>query len=617
MELRREDLRKVMGTVDGIAAEIAEMRPAIRAPVATPAHSMAPHAGRVPNPTPPPAAPRRPRTVAPETMEGVVATAPTPGSAAQDDPVKEWEDKEGVERDGLFASQHAPALDAPAGMPAPAPVGLKRKKKTEMGKKKGKETEKEKGKGKEVAAAVPPKSHHTARQQARQAGVDRAAAEGAEKRAPSVTPAVPRSILKWPETNVVAEERQFMEKVARKVAARVRWENAEFSDEEGQAYSGAANPIKNLDAHDNDASLRAQQEVAHRAGMRAVEEYWEDLQERAAASVTQPTSSQQCPQPRQVQQQQQQRTHLVQQQQGARPPTAQQTQQQLQRVGNWAQRAAAAAALPQTSVSEFGRVGRGAKPAKETMGLEPIKGPIPWDERGIVFERTSGAPQIDLAVAVNAAAQVNIALSMVVPLHVRTEAFKISPQGRVTTAARAGASAAMLLRFKKEIIEAARRADRAIINVVANETWVELKILVPYAQYRHDSGKADLRDRIEAENERVVVPPFSMRWMRAKRHIEQHYQAGTLPQSATSVVFKVCSKVTGNKLLTEMWVDGVKFRALPFIADRADTLCGRCSGWGHSEFRCHQGGAPVCSICSGQHRTEQHRCKVATCGRTG
>jgi len=37
----------------------------------------------------------------------------------------------------------------------------------------------------------------------------------------------------------------------------------------------------------------------------------------------------------------------------------------------------------------------------------------------------------------------------------------------------------MLLLFKKEIIEAARRADKAIINVVANETWAELKILVP------------------------------------------------------------------------------------------------------------------------------------------
>ena len=286
-------------------------------------------------------------------------------------------------------------------------------------------------------------------------------------------------------------------------------------------------------------------------------------------------------------------------------------------MGDWAQRAAAAAVLPQTSVSEFGRVGRGAKPAKETTGLEPIKGPILSDERGIVFERTSGAPQIDLAVAVNAATQVNIALSKVAPPHVRTKSFKISPQGRLTTAAWAGALAAMLLRFKKEIIEAARRADRAIINVVANEAWVELKILVPYAQYRHDSGLADLRDRIEVENEGVVVPPFSMRWMRAKRHIEQHYQAGTLPQNAASVVFKVYSKVTGNKLLTEMWVAGVKFRALPFIADRADTLCRRCSGWGHSEFRCHQGGAPVCSICSEQQRTEQHRCEVANCGRTG
>jgi hypothetical protein len=115
----------------------------------------------------------------------------------------------------------------------------------------------------------------------------------------------------------------------------------------------------------------------------------------------------------------------------------------------------------------------------------------------------------------------------------------------------------------------------------------------------------------------VVVPPFSMRWMRAKRHIEQRYQAGTLPQNAASVVFKVCGKAAGKGLLTEMWVAGVKFKALPFIADRADTLCGRCSGWGHSEFRCHQGGAPACSICSGQHRTEDHRCEVATCGKVG
>jgi len=228
-----------------------------------------------------------------------------------------------------------------------------------------------------------------------------------------------------------------------------------------------------------------------------------------------------------------------------------------------------------------------------------------------------GAPQIDAAVAASAAAQVNIALSKVAPPHVGTEAFKISAQGRITTTARAGASAAMLLHFKKEIIEAARQADKAIINVVANETWAELKILIPYAQYRHYSGLTDLRERIEAENEGVVIPPFLMRWMRAKKIIEQHFQEGRLPQNAASVVFKVCSKAVGKKLLTEMWVAGVKFRALPFIADRADVLCGRCSHWGHSEFRCHQGGTPVCSICSQQHRTVDHKCKVVTCGTRG
>jgi len=175
----------------------------------------------------------------------------------------------------------------------------------------------------------------------------------------------------------------------------------------------------------------------------------------------------------------------------------------------------------------------------------------------------------------------------------------------------------MLLHFKKEIIEAARQADKAIINVVANETWAELKILVPYAQYRHASGLADLRERIEAENEGVVVPPFSMRWMRSRKVLEQHYQDGRLPQNAATVVFKVCSKAAGEKLLTEMWVAGVKFRAIPFIADRADTLCGRCSRWGHSEFRCYWGGPPVCTICAGPHRTEGHKCEVATCGKIG
>lgn len=252
----------------------------------------------------------------------------------------------------------------------------------------------------------------------------------------------------------------------------------------------------------------------------------------------------------------------------------------------------------------------------EPSGLEPIKRSLPWDERAIVFQRAADGPEIDAAVAANAAAHVNIALSKVAPPHLRTEGFKFSRQGRLSTAARQGASAAMLLCFKKEIIEGARRADKAIINVIANETRAELKILVPYAWYRHTTGLADLRKQIEAENEGVVVPPFSMRWMRSRKLIEQHFQDGKLPKGAVSVIFKVLSKAVGKKLLTEMWVAGNRYRDLPYIPDKADTLCSICSQWGHSEFLC-QNGAWVCAICAGPHRMEDHRCEVATCGKTG
>jgi len=87
----------------------------------------------------------------------------------------------------------------------------------------------------------------------------------------------------------------------------------------------------------------------------------------------------------------------------------------------------------------------------------------------------------------------------------------------------------MLLCFKKEILQAARKANRTIINVIANVTWAELKILVPYDRYRHSSRLADLREQIKAENPGVVVPQLSMKWMRSVSTIERHYQASCLP----------------------------------------------------------------------------------------
>ena len=78
--------------------------------------------------------------------------------------------------------------------------------------------------------------------------------------------------------------------------------------------------------------------------------------------------------------------------------------------------------------------------------------------------------KINPAIAASAAAFVNIALSKVAPGHVRTEAFKISVQGRLSTTTHFGALVAMLVRFKKDVLEAASKANRTIINVVANKT---------------------------------------------------------------------------------------------------------------------------------------------------
>jgi len=140
---------------------------------------------------------RQQKALPPAEMEGVVMTK------IEVEEMEEFSDMEGVEREGLFALQYAPELDAPATSPAPAPEGQKKKK----GEGKGKE--------KEVGA-------RKARQQARQAVVDRAAAEGAEKRVLPVTPAVPRTILKRPET-VAVEKDVGEKKEAAKLAAMEKW----------------------------------------------------------------------------------------------------------------------------------------------------------------------------------------------------------------------------------------------------------------------------------------------------------------------------------------------------------------------------------------------------------
>jgi hypothetical protein len=374
-----------------------------------------------------------------------------------------------------------------------------------------------------------------------------------------------------------------------------RWKTGRLTKEEMEVASGATAHL-----HDNKDGKGAKGDTIVKEALEALQKWWDAGRTRQSETPPAPEATQAPRVP-------------VGAPRAPRAPTAPRAAAvpRAPMQASWAQRAAEAAALPEAAMQ---RVGKKGKPVKEPTGLEPIKGSIPWDERRIAFERAAGAPQLSAAAATSAAGFVNVALSKVAPAHVRTEAFKISERGTLYTTARMGASASMLLQFKKEIVEAARRADKAIINVIATETWEELKILVPYGRYRGAGGLDLLREEIEAENQGVVIPPFSMRWIRARRFNEEQWQRGSLPGGKASVVFKVPNKGAGQKLLEEIWVAGNRFRAERFLQSKADTLCDICSMWGHSGFRCHSRKA-ACGICAGEHKTAEHVCEVTTCGK--
>jgi len=114
----------------------------------------------------------------------------------------------------------------------------------------------------------------------------------------------------------------------------------------------------------------------------------------------------------------------------------------------------------------------------------------------------------------------------------------------------------------------------------------------------------------------VQTPPFSIKWMRPKGVIEYIWGQNKLPAGKSSVIFKVPNKEAGRRLLQDIWVSGNKFKADVFIPERADALCGNCSKWGHTDFRCRE-RVPRCAMCAGELRTFLHMCEVATCGRTG
>jgi len=296
MGLRREDIREIKRSTNQIAATVAGLR-------VTPPAAPDTREGVV-------AKRESTRVATPMSMEGVVATAPP---TLEEDPVEKWEDIVGVEREGLFALQHAPEM----GMPAVAPAAMEEEKEKE------KRTQKKKNKTKAVPIVtvldmtIGParKPRGSQQQQHCQAAADETRAAAVRNAAvPNPPPrvaaaAVPWSILKRPETAVAEERAKEVREVA-KAAARERWSKADFNKGEEEAYGRASWALWGLARSDEEEA--ATRQVGHLAGMRAMEEEWEREWElsmaRATASQVTPGGPTRNPQPQQQQQVQQQRS---------------------------------------------------------------------------------------------------------------------------------------------------------------------------------------------------------------------------------------------------------------------------------------------------------------------
>ena len=242
MERRRVEMGEVRKAVEGLTAQLAA------APV---------------RPVPVWA---RPTAGAPEAMEGVVATR----QEEEEDKVEEWSDMEGVEREGLHRSAHAPE---PGEWVVPV---------TKVGNEK--EEKEEKGKASMVQVATPAggktcRQKGSAKQQKRQAAVD---TSNEKERAEPKAAALIRQILKCPETaeaekKAVEERRKEEEKKEEeKAAVMKRWKEGDLSQEEWETYNATARPIQYL-ADDTEAieEVAAWLRMAHRAGMRALDSQWE------------------------------------------------------------------------------------------------------------------------------------------------------------------------------------------------------------------------------------------------------------------------------------------------------------------------------------------------------
>jgi len=253
--------------------------------------------------------------------------------------------------------------------------------------------------------------------------------------------------------------------------------------------------------------------------------------------------------------------------------------------------------------------------------MEEMK-PVPlgknsMEKRRVTFNRDNGLPLSQMK-DLDISSEVNRALfEAKVPHSVRIQVVMKNIRGCMSTITTPGVTAEILIRYRKIVIEAARKVDTGIVDIETNELWERVKLHgVNFDRYlgkKTGGGMEKMRQELQAENKGVVLP-LAINWIGGPKDVQKKKGEG---KKASTVVFDVKGSKMAEKVLKKgLRAAGVKYDVEKFMTAGPDSFCGVCSRWGHVEAKCGALKMPACMLCVGRHLTKDHECNVVGCRAT-
>jgi hypothetical protein len=228
-------------------------------------------------------------------------------------------------------------------------------------------------------------------------------------------------------------------------------------------------------------------------------------------------------------------------------------------------------------------------------------------DRRILLKREKSTNSVnipDLLLAINLAIK-----KCELPEFVRVTRLWNTPSGAISGQLKEGVNAEMLISAKEEILKAIKKIDSSIISIQATEQWYSLRVYtVSLERYLNSSGIEKLQEEIESSN--AINLPYRPRWINQKR-AEERFNNKEIRYS--TAIIKVRSKSIANSLIAKEEEFGGKKHSVEIFEEiKKDTLCSKCSEYGHSSYKACQNQAK-CMFCAKNHEAKDHKCQLNGC----